>query len=124
MIPGTLRNGAVVNLWWTGPELSWDKPAGLAEGHSTVAWSVWETRLKEKTFDQEEHLRFRRRYAEWQCRQWNARHSGDQQVVSLELFFRHEVTTHDPDAPLYVLRKLLEYRCGEESSAAHGAPAP
>lgn len=113
VIPGRLRNGAVVNLWWTGPGLSWARPAGLAEGHRSLSWSVWEGRLKEKTFDRPELLDLRRRYAEWQCRQWNARHPTEEQVVSLELWFLHEVTTDDPQAPLRVQRKLLEHRCGD-----------
>ena len=117
VIPGELRNGKTVNLWWTGPELSWKKPEWIFDYHPSRRWSSYQMRLTEAIFDQLQWQHYRRRYAEWLCEDWNRRHSGDETLVRLEVIFVDERTREDlmPPTPVPRLFGKLECSRSEES---------
>ena len=111
VIPGELRNGETVNLWWTGPELSWKKPEWIIDYHPSRRWSSYQMRLTEAIFDQPEWQHYRRRYAEWFCEDWNRRHSGGETLVRLEVVFVDERTREDLMPPTPVRRPFGKLEC-------------
>lgn len=113
VIPGRLKNETMVNLWWTGPRLSWEKPPKISALHRSERWATYEMRLTEPLFDRPEFSHFRRRYAEWHCHRWNETHSGDEELLQLEVVFVDEFTHHDLSPPAQVPRLLYALRCSD-----------
>ncbi len=113
VIPGVLKDGRVVNLWWTGPELSWEKPKLISAYHRSHRWNAYEMRLTESLYESPQFSHFRRRYAEWHCHRWNATHSGDDELVSLDVWFIDERTRDDLTPPGQIPRRLYSLQCSD-----------
>jgi len=113
-IPGELAGGHYVDLWSAGPELTWRKPARLADVHRSHRWYVYENRLREPAFGEEPSLRFRRRYGEWLCERWNAEHSGAEALLRLGVFWVMEPTLGGGEPPPQVPHRLFEHECAGE----------
>lgn len=113
VIVGQLQNGKLVNLWWTGPTLSWEKPESISSYHRSKSWSTYEMRLTEPLFDRPEFAHIRRRYAEWHCNQWNKVHFGEESLVQLEVFFVDETTHADLSPPTPRPRSLQYLKCSD-----------
>ncbi len=111
VIPGTLQDGSQVELWTGERVVSWEKPASVLAHYPTerrrkyMEKIRWRKRGKEIALDA---------YARYVCRDWNTRHSGQEQLETFQIFFMQETTL--PDYQHSLERKLLgEYACGERS---------
>ncbi len=86
VIPGKLLDGSEVDLL-TGRPTTWKKPALVSATFPTYRWRKYMVNLWNK--DNKEYRRF---YGKYLCRSWNASHSGDQRLNTLEIFFMLEMT--------------------------------
>lgn len=104
VISGKQINGQTVDVL-RGSLLNWDKPARVARMYKNERW-----RKLFMTMWQPFMAPVRPHYAAWLCRQWNARHSGNEQLAELEIFFMHETTLPNGTAQPYPER-LFMLRC-------------
>ncbi len=77
---GVLKNGAVVDLLRSTELVDDERPSG-AQQFANHRWRKAHTRLS-----QESNAPYRLPLAEYVCRQWNATHGPDEQVVRLDFY--------------------------------------
>ena len=101
VIPGRLRNGAVVDLFRNGGEVRWEKPLSVAGTYPNTRWRRYMMILPG-------HLEYAPSYARYLCRSWNRGHGNDQRLEELEIVFVVERTL--PDYRRSDPRKMPLYR--------------
>jgi len=113
VIPGTLRNGRQVDLMAAAVrndfglrELSWEKPENVAR---TLKNKYWRKYLRAIRKGDNEDLR--KYFGRYICREWNARHTGAEQLVDLRIIHMREKTL--PDYQRTPPRKVIlrEHSC-------------
>ncbi len=87
-------------------ELSWKKPENVA---GTLKNKYWRKYLR--AIQKEDNEDLRKYFGRYICREWNARHTGAEQLVDLRLIHMREKTLPDyrRTAPQEVI--LWEQRC-------------
>jgi len=96
VVPATLRDGSVVNLYNGEEPVSWETPENIAATYG-IRWkkylhNIW-------SYDKfRPKLAF---YADWLRRRWNEEHGPERHVTSLEIYYRLEWTREDFKPPLY-----------------------
>ena len=100
VIDGRLADGRVVDLW-TGEPLSWSKPDRVADQFPNARSS----KLCEHLRGQPGYRFLQVGYAEFMCREWNARYDDDWEVRQVSIYFMRETTTLDP--PPFAVEKVL-----------------
>jgi len=106
VIPGKLKNGKEVDLFRNGEEITWAKPMPVSATYKDVRWQKYMMNLWGRDF-----AKYRPFYAQYLCRDWNARHSADTQLEELRIYFLMEVTlpNYEYFTPEKVL--MLTHRC-------------
>jgi hypothetical protein len=94
VVVGRLKDGREVDLFQDGRPVSWDKPARVAGMYKNEHWRKYLMNLYLADYSD-----YRPPYAAYLCRQWNARHAGDEQVERVAIYFMVEVTLPDGEAP-------------------------
>ncbi len=102
VIPATLRDGSIVNLYNGEEFVSWETPENIASTYG-VRWkkyfhNIW-------SYD-----KFRPKlayYADWLRRHWDEDHEPEQHVKSLEIYYRLQWTREDFKPPLYSKQKVF-----------------
>ncbi len=94
VIPGSLADGSVVDLFTGGGPVSWDKPALVTATLANQNWRKYLFSLTLRGRDAHRQL-----YARYLAQQWNRWNSGDRRVVSLEVCFMKEFTRPTGPAP-------------------------
>jgi hypothetical protein len=114
VVPGTLRSGQQVDLmaniahddFSLREGVSWERPQDVA---STFKNKHWRKYLKE--IRQEDNADLRRYFGRYICRQWNARNTGADQLVNLEIAYMEETTRPNYQRTTPEKRVLREHSC-------------
>jgi hypothetical protein len=120
VIPGTLADGAVLDLGPHGPTLSWDKPVRISAANRPFRWAIFLWQIS----DPETNHLLRRRFAEWTCRDWNAQHPPERALRALEIHFQVEETLPPGEGVRREPRLLLRYDCVEGVKSWGAADRP
>jgi hypothetical protein len=116
VIVGTLKNGRQANLFTGGypldgveivdaiPPSSWEKPELISAEYANSRWRKYLINLYGDL-----HMQLRPYYVDYLCREWNARHSGGEELALIEMYFMAE-RTNPPDTPYIPPEKWLLIR--------------
>ena len=109
VVPGTLKNGAQVDLFRKGATLTFRKPESVFAIYKNERWRRYTLNLWQKDFSS-----LRPYYARYLCRNWNSTHSKDQHLDTLEIIYMLEHTP-PPGAPPPDVKPtlLLQWTCEE-----------
>jgi hypothetical protein len=94
VIPGTLIDGTIVDVFQNGSPLSWEKPELVAYTYKNQRWQKYMMTLWNRDFSA-----FREYYGKYLCRSWNDKHKGGQQLDHFTIYFMKEDTLSDGEAP-------------------------
>ncbi len=101
VIPGTLRNGQVVDLFTGRDFVSWIKPPLLSATYKNDRWRSY---LMNLAIDEEgDASLFFPSYASYLCNEWDASHPFEQQLISLDIYYMSKINNYD--APTYEYKK-------------------
>jgi hypothetical protein len=89
VLRGVQQNGGELNLLHPEAPLSWDPPRLGSAEYSTFRWRKYYRDLRR---DRARAKRARPAYLAYWCRTWNAEHSGDARMDTLELVFMRRNT--------------------------------
>jgi hypothetical protein len=99
-----LQNGSEVDLLRNGAAVDWSKPAFPARQYPNY---FWQKLFREMAYDDEQGFQLMRApVARFLCRDWNARHPAEKQVVEFELIF---CMPNKADSETQVAREQLLY---------------
>ncbi len=87
VIPGTLRDGSVVDVYSGRPYVSYEKPQYMAWMYKDQRWQKYMMNLWLKSFSN-----YRLGYAQYLCRSWNAKNTEDKQLMNFSIVYVLEVT--------------------------------
>jgi hypothetical protein len=112
VIPGTLRGGQQTDLMsvtrddYGLHEVLWEKPQDVT---STYKNEHWRKCLENLWLQQ--HADQRLHFGRYICREWNARHTGAEQLMTFQITYMLEQTlaNHRPSTPQKAI--LWEHRC-------------
>ncbi|HWP92636.1 MAG TPA: HTTM domain-containing protein [Thermodesulfobacteriota bacterium] len=87
VIPGTLRNGNIVDVFRDGAKISWEKPGDQHADYKTYRWHkyMWNLWLIVNSKD-------RLYYGKYLCRKWNREHQGQEQLITFDIYYLKEET--------------------------------
>jgi hypothetical protein len=106
VVEGELQNSSKVDLLRDGQPIRWDKP-----DHFDGALLRYRQRQYMVVLSMSWNTPFRKDYGAYLCREWNTKHSGDQELKSLKMFYMVQETLPNYQvAPTWKLL-LLEYSC-------------
>jgi hypothetical protein len=86
VVQGTLRDGRTIDPRRNGAPVSWNRPEVVSETYSNSRWRKFMMCLPISYYGG-----LQGHYCAYLCREWNARHDGDDQLMKVELFFMREV---------------------------------
>jgi predicted DCC family thiol-disulfide oxidoreductase YuxK len=104
VIPGRLRNGAIVDLFRAGRPVSFAKPSYGALEFKNHRWVKFSENLRNRPFLQPVYARFL-------CRNWNQRHKGAQRLEELEIIYFLERTQPPPEYSPIEKQSKLKFQC-------------
>jgi Vitamin K-dependent gamma-carboxylase len=114
VIPGTLRGGQQVDLmavtrgdYHPNEGVSWEKPRYVRGIYENGQWQGY----LDNIIAFEEYADLRWYFNRYLCREWNARHSGDEQLVSFQMVYVSEETQPDYQPPTLQTLVLWEHSC-------------
>lgn len=116
VLVGVLKSGEEVDLKKGGGPVDWKKPDSWTNPYAHFRWRSYMSNLLHEEFS---HLR--PYYCEYFCRQWNARHRGQEEVETAELYFFLERTLPDYEPPKVQKMLLCAHACGAKLDPS---PAP
>jgi hypothetical protein len=137
VIVGKLKNGREVNLFTggrpldgvkIGEETSWDKPALVSAMYVNTRWRKYLINLYIRSKNPQrpdDFAQLRPYFADYLCREWNARHAGHEGLAVLEMYFMAKENV-PPDVPPPVPTKdlLLRWDCVHRQPAADQGVGP
>ena len=94
IIPGTLRGEEQVDLMgvtrddFTLQQVSWEKPQNVANTYKNEPWRKYFESIRSYS-DQRSH------FGHYICREWNARHTGSEELMTFQIVFMLEKTLPD-----------------------------
>ena len=112
VIPGNLRGGQQVDLMpvtrddYNLYEVSWEKPQDIPDTYKNEHWRKYLENIY-----QAQHAEQRLYFGQYICREWNARHSGSEQLMTFQITYMLEKTLPDyrQSTPQKVI--LWEHSC-------------
>ncbi len=112
VMPGTLQDGRQVDLWTDEGMVSWEKPADISAQYPNDRW--WKFMENIYPVEREREIALDA-YARYVCRDWNARHDGQERLETFRIFYMQETTLPDYQQARPEKKLLGEYTCGERS---------
>ena len=113
VIPGTLRGGQQVDLmavtrndYHPREGVSWEKPRYVVDTYNNEHWQKYLENIR-----QEGYADLRRPFARYICRKWNARHTGDERLVTFQMVYMLETTQPDYRRTTPQKEVLWEHSC-------------
>ena len=87
VFPGKLRDGTEVDVYTEKTPISYDKPKYVSEMYPNQRWqkylmNLWDAKLSD----------FRLGYGRYLCREWNAKHEYNKQLMTFQMDFMLEKT--------------------------------
>jgi hypothetical protein len=112
VIPGNLRGGQQVDVMpitrgdFDLHAVSWEKPPSVAATYKNEHWRKYLERIWDKDYSEQ-----RLYFGQYICREWNARHTGSEQLMDFQITYMLEQTLPDyqRSAPEKVM--LWEHSC-------------
>jgi hypothetical protein len=112
VIPGNLRGGQQVDVMpitrgdFDLHAVSWEKPPSVAGTYKNEHWRKYLERIWDKDYSEQ-----RLYFGQYICRQWNAHHTGSEQLMDFQITYMLEQTL--PDYQLSTPEKVVlwEHRC-------------
>ncbi len=118
VIPGTLHDGRVVDLFRDGKRRPvYKKPANVGQTYKTSRWR----RLMMHIAYKDKGVAERRALARYYCYTWNASHVDDDRLRTVAMIFMEERTQDTFIEPRPKRRELLSYDC--DQALVDGPPA-
>jgi hypothetical protein len=113
VIPGKLKSGAELDLFRQGAPVRWEKPALASREYPNDHWRKYLINLWGR-----DNADYRLYYGQYLCRDWNSRHTGDQQLDTFKMYYMLEETqpNYQPSAVEPVL--LWEHFCFKAPDSA------
>jgi len=108
VIPGRLRNGAVVDIFKNGGPVSWEKPKMVSATYPSERWRKYLMNLYLSS-----NHGHRLYYGKYLCRDWNERHPKDLQLMEFEIYFMRETTRPNYEKPQVEKVSLWRHWCFE-----------
>jgi hypothetical protein len=111
IIPGTLQGGREVDLAgvlrdeFSAQEVSWEKPRDVRSTFKNEHWRKYLEVVRQHHMAQHLYL------SRYICREWNARHSGGEQLIDLEIVYVQEWTLPDYEYSTPERNVLWEHDC-------------
>ncbi|MEA5509127.1 DCC1-like thiol-disulfide oxidoreductase family protein [Crocosphaera sp. UHCC 0190] len=111
VIVGKLKDGTEVNILDEKRPISWDKPTlkNRQTLYQTIQWRVYFINLN-RTMGKKLYPHF----ADYLCREWNKKHSTDQQLESFEIYFMDERTVPPGETQRVEKKKVWQQSCSGE----------
>jgi predicted DCC family thiol-disulfide oxidoreductase YuxK len=112
VIPGQLRDGSEVNLLDRDRPLSEEKPSISDRNriYPTMQWRTYFINLNRSVGQS-----LMPAYADYLCRQWNARNRGGQELEQVEIIFIDETTVPPGQTQTTTKQSLLTHSCNPPS---------
>ncbi len=106
VLSGTLANKKIVDVYQEGNPVAWEKPTDLNEFYKNIRWRRTLISIHRKSASDLRNL-----YALYFCDQWNATHTGKEQLVRLRFHLLwHKIMPKGED--FLIRRKLFfKYTC-------------
>jgi hypothetical protein len=104
VIPGKLRNGNVVDLFRSGKEVDFTKPAYASLEFKNHRWRKYMDLMRKRAPLQPI-------YARYLCREWNRRHTGGQMLDELEVIYVLEWTQPSSDYSPIAKQSVIKFTC-------------
>lgn len=82
VIPGVLGNGQSVDVFKGGGPVSWKEPESFIKHNKHYSWMLYYLNVHDPRFH-----KYARHWGRYLCREWNAKHSGPDQLERLEIVF-------------------------------------
>jgi hypothetical protein len=103
VIEADLKDGTAVDLLRGGKPVSWEKPPLVSRSYPNERWRKYFDNIHSANLST-----YRPYYAAYLADRWNARHHGDQQVESIEIYYlcRDHLPNHQSTPP----EKILLYK--------------
>jgi len=109
VIPGKLRNGAILDLYNRGQPLSWSTPPLISSYYKNDRWRKYLMNMSSRNM-----RAYRIDFSRYLCRSWNSSHSEDEKLNSLELIFVDRRNLPDYRTTIYERTVLWQAYCSEE----------
>jgi hypothetical protein len=109
VIPGKLKNGAVVDLFKGGAPVDTGKPLSVTDTYKNYRWRKYMMNLYYPR-----HEKQRANYARYLCRDWNARHNGSEKLQELIILYFLERTRPNNQYVIPQELTLLVHKCDDE----------
>jgi hypothetical protein len=112
VIPGNLRGGQQTDLMsvtrddYSLHEVSWEKPQDVRSTYKNERWRKYLENLR-----QVEHTNQRLHFGRYICREWNARHTGAEQLRTFQITYMLELTLPDYQPSPLQKEVLWEHTC-------------
>jgi hypothetical protein len=111
--PGKLRDGTMVDVR-TGGSVNLAPPDSIVQYNKDHRWTLFYL-----FYSDDENVRYRLGYGDYLCREWNKNHSGDKQLLSLEIVLmatRIHATYKETKAEPKVLQSYYCFRKNKKNT--------
>ena len=112
VIPGNLRGGQQVDVMpitrgdFDLHAVSWEKPPSVASTYKNEHWRKYLERIWDRDYSDQ-----RLYFGQYICREWNARHTGSEQLMDFQITYMLEQTLPDYQRSTPEKVVLWEHRC-------------
>jgi len=112
VIPGNLRGGQQVDVMpitrgdFDLHAVSWEKPPSVAATYKNEHWRKYLERIWDKDYSEQ-----RLYFGQYICREWNARHTGSEQLMDFQITYMLEQTLPDYQRSMPEKVMLWEHSC-------------
>lgn len=100
VIPGTLRNGELVNLHQNGVPLNWTPPKSIPSSFKNERQRKYFMNMRYPAME-----KYRSPFSHFICEDWNNRHSEEKKVIRFEVFYLER--EYNPSYPEKIYQKNL-----------------
>ncbi len=107
VFPGKLRDGTEVDVFSGKSPVSYEKPKFVAYTYKNQRWQKYLMNLWNSDF-----TKYRLGYGQYLCREWNANHKEDKQLMNYEITFMLEKTPPMGKTPAAVVPRVIwNHKC-------------
>ena len=118
VMPATLRNGEIVDVW-TGKPVTWEKPTGGISGmYPNERWRKYLMNLWSRSNFQQRYY-----YGRYQCREWNRDHDALHQMTRFSMYYMLKETQPDYSSKIPTAVVMYDAPCEDEDASGLFVPS-